>query len=96
MTNEYRFHRDAKGLFQAIFGGQQRVFHCLCSAYAHALEKNQYLRMLPISLPADIFLDNSLAARKTEIGPLELLFRQPYAGILFKKCYTMQSYLMWM
>lgn len=39
MTNEYRFHRDAKGLFQAIFGGQQRVFHCLCSAYAHALEK---------------------------------------------------------
>lgn len=74
------------------------MFHCLCSAYAHALEKKnqQYLRMLPISLSADIFLDNSLAARKTEIGPLELLFRQPYAGILFKKCYTMQSYLMWM
>lgn len=41
MTNEYRFHRDAKGLFQAIFGGQQRVFHCLCSAYAHALEKKK-------------------------------------------------------
>lgn len=77
--HEYRFHdfflKDTLGFFQSLFGANRECFTPKCSAWARTLDRGKTdLKMLPISLPAAIFHGNSLAARKMQMGPLELLF----------------------